>query len=208
MKLDKKDIQILRILQQNSRVSLKKLARKTSLPVTTVFNRIKKFEQNGLIKDDLKILYRELRVPKKPFKIYTTHELEEKYGEDWEIKASLDSKEPFWVVCHKREFYDKEDPERPGHYLNYDLIWPEGFGEGLSGSEREYEHEKIIRKIRRNGLNEKQYEQYLKIAKAGLLKPSAGAGMGIERFVRYVTGRKHIIEVQPFIRAPGKPVIL
>ena len=159
-------------------------------------------------KGDLEILGRELRVPKKPFKRYTTHELEEIYGDDWEMKASLESKEPFWVICHKREFYDKEDPERPGHYLNYDLIWPEGFGEGLSGSEREYEYEKIIRKIRRNGLNEKQYEQYLKIAKAGLLKPSAGAGIGIERFVRYVTGRKHIIEIQPFIRAPGKPVIL
>ncbi|MHA1667575.1 MAG: Lrp/AsnC family transcriptional regulator [Candidatus Heimdallarchaeaceae archaeon] len=60
MKLDKKDIQILRILQQNSRVSLKKLARKTSLPVTTVFNRIKKFEQNGLIKD-----YKAIIDPKK-----------------------------------------------------------------------------------------------------------------------------------------------
>ena len=61
------------------------------------------------------------------------------------MEAPKKEKYPFWVICHKREFYDKEDPERPGHYLNYDLIWPEGFGEALSG-------------------------EYLKIAKLGLLK--------------------------------------
>ena len=60
MKLDKKDIQILKILQQNSKISLKELSRKVSLPVTTVFNRIRKFEQNGLIKD-----YRAIIDPKK-----------------------------------------------------------------------------------------------------------------------------------------------
>jgi len=60
MKLDKKDIQILKILQRNSKISLKELARKVSLPVTTVFNRIRKFEQNGLIKN-----YRAILDPKK-----------------------------------------------------------------------------------------------------------------------------------------------
>lgn len=157
---------------------------------------------------DLALLKRNIEIPERPFKVYTTHELEERYGKDWELKASLDAREPFWAVCHKREFYDKEDPKRPGHYLNYDLIWPEGYGEALSGGEREHEYEVIIKKIRRDGLDEKPYEDYLEIAKEGLLKPSAGAGIGIERFVRFVTGRKHIYEVQPFIRTPGIPVVL
>lgn len=157
---------------------------------------------------ELERLGRELRVPTKPFKRYTTHELVEEYGEDWELKASKDHKEPFWVVCHKREFYDKEDPQRPGHYLNYDLIWPEGFGEALSGAEREHEYEVIVKKIKRDGLSVADYEDYLRVAEMGVLKPSAGAGIGVERFVRFLTGKKHVGEVQLFRRVPGEEVVL
>ncbi|MDK2982660.1 MAG: asparaginyl-tRNA synthetase [Thermococcaceae archaeon] len=41
--------------------------------------------------------------------------------------------EPFWITDISREFYDREDPERPGHFRNYDLILPEGYGEVSSG---------------------------------------------------------------------------
>ena len=64
---------------------------------------------NHLNREDLESLNRDLRMPRKPFDIYTSHELIETYGEDWEDKASQDHREPFWVICHKREFYDKED---------------------------------------------------------------------------------------------------
>ncbi|RLF06981.1 MAG: asparagine synthetase [Thermoprotei archaeon] len=158
--------------------------------------------------EELARLGRELEIPKKPFKVYTTHELEEVYGKDWEIPASKAERYPFWVICHKREFYDREDPERPGHYLNYDLIYPEGFGEALSGGEREWEYERIISRIRRDGLDERNYASYLEIAKKGLLIPSAGGGIGIERLVRYLTGKKHIGDIQVFRRVPGEEVIL
>ncbi len=159
-------------------------------------------------KEELELFERDLRVPKKPFKVYTTHEIRERYGDDWELPASREHKEPFWVIDHDREFYDREDPERPGHFRNYDLIYPEGFGEGLSGGEREWEYERILRRIKGDGLSPDSYKDFLEIAKRGLLKPSAGAGLGVERFLRFLVGAKHIKDVQVFPRVPGVEVLI
>jgi len=158
--------------------------------------------------EDLKLLNRELKIPRKPFKRYTSHEMVQKYGEDWEFAASLDHSEPFWVTCFKREFYDREDPERPGHYRNYDLIYPEGFGEALSGGEREWEYERIVSRIRRDGLELDRFRIYLEVARMGFLIPSAGAGLGIERFVRFLVGAKHIGDIQLFKRVPGEKILI
>jgi len=157
---------------------------------------------------ELEQLDRTLKIPKKPFKIYTTHEMEEKYGRDWEVKASKLHHEPFWVICHKREFYDREDPNKGGHYRNYDLVWPQGFGEALSGGEREWKYEKIIRRIKHDKLKLSMYKDFVKLAKLGFLKPSAGGGIGIERFVRFLTGVKHVGDVQLFRRVPGEMVVV
>lgn len=138
-----------------------------------------------------------------PFKVYSTHELAEKYGEDWEYAASMDHDQPFWVTCHKREFYDREDPEDPGHYLNYDLIYPFGFGEGLSGAEREFEFDQIKKRMGRDKLEMDIYASYLEEAKGGFV-PTAGAGFGIERLTRFLTGAKHVGDVQLFRRVPGE----
>jgi asparaginyl-tRNA synthetase len=158
-------------------------------------------------KDELGIWGREIRVPAQPFKAYCSHELEAKYGHDWESLASRLADEPFWVVCHKREFYDAEDLNRPGHYRNYDLVYPEGFGEALSGGEREWELERIMERIKRDELAPGGYEQYLRAARRGLV-PSAGAGLGVERLTRFLVGAPHVGDVQPFRRVPGEPVSL
>ena len=161
--------------------------------------------------DELRAIEAELEVPKRPFKVYTSHEIVERFGKYDDDAASREEKEPFWIICHKRGFYDREDPERPGHYRNFDLIWPLGFGEALSGGEREYEYEKIVSRIKRDGLpkhiDEKIYSTYLKLAKARLLKPSAGAGIGVERFLRFLVRAKHVGDVQLFRRVPGEKVI-
>jgi asparaginyl-tRNA synthetase len=157
--------------------------------------------------DELHILGRTLPAFSSPFSCYTTHELEEKYGADWETAASLAHSAPFWALCHRREFYDKEDPAEPGHYRNYDLIYPEGFGEALSGAEREYEYERIIARIGKDRLDAGRYAAYLELARDGML-PSAGGGFGIERLVRYITGAKHVGDVQLFRRVPGEQVIV
>ena len=54
--LDKKDIQILRIIQRNSKITTREIARQLNIPVTTVFTRIKKLEQKGIIKEYRAIL--------------------------------------------------------------------------------------------------------------------------------------------------------
>lgn len=142
---------------------------------------------------------------KPPFKIYSTGELAEKYGEDWEAEMSRSSTQPFWVTDHKREFYEKEDTGRPGHYLNYDLIYPLGFGEALSGGEREHEYPVITRKMGSDRLNMDVYKAYLSEAEKGLY-PSAGAGFGVERLTRFLTRSKHVGDVELFRRVPGEEI--
>jgi asparaginyl-tRNA synthetase len=77
------------------------------------------------------------------------------------------------------------------------------YGEVLSGAKREWEYAKILKKIERDKVNKDNYALLLKLAKQGKLKPSAGAGIGIERLVSWVTGVQHIAETQPFPRVPG-----
>lgn len=154
------------------------------------------------MKDELRILNRTLRIPETPFKVYKRRELEERCGENWQERIASESKDPVWVTDIPRQFYDYED-EETGEWRNFDLILPEGFGEVISGAEREYEYEKITRKLKRDGINVKQYQIMLDLSREGKLKPSAGAGLGVERFIAYLVGAKHVAEVQPFPRIPG-----
>lgn len=145
--------------------------------------------------------YDTLRVPKKPFKIYDKQELEEEYGADWETCVAMENRVPVWVTNIPREFYDFED-FTTGKWDNYDLFMPQ-YGEVLSGAKREWEYEKILKKIERDKINKDNYSLVLKLAKQGRIKPCAGAGIGMERIVGWLTGAKHIAETQPFPRVPG-----
>ena len=142
-----------------------------------------------------------------PFKRHFTWDLEKEYGKDWETPSSLAEQQPFWAISHKREFYDKEDPSRPGTYLNYDVIYPAGYGEGLSGAEREHEHAVLHKKIKEHDIGMNKYKAYLEHAKRGFI-PSAGAGIGMERLARFMTKSRHVSEVTLFKRVPGVPVNL
>jgi asparaginyl-tRNA synthetase len=142
-----------------------------------------------------------LKVPKTPFKIHDRVELEAKYGKDWETGITSDITEPVWVTNIPREFYDYED-FKTGKWDNYDLFLPQ-FGEVLSGAKREYEYKKILNKIERDQVKKENYALILKMAKESRLKPTAGAGIGMERLVGWISGVKHIAECQPFPRVPG-----
>jgi len=48
-KLDSKDIQILRIIQENCRLTSREIADEIDSPVTTVFAKMKRFEKLGLV---------------------------------------------------------------------------------------------------------------------------------------------------------------
>lgn len=155
------------------------------------------------MKEELTYLgrYDSLRIPGNPFRVYDREELESKYGSSWETRISLEAGDPVWVTNVPREFYDFEDFEK-GKWDNYDIILP-NYGEVLSGARREWEYSKIIRKMERDGVSKDNYELLLKLAKDGKLKPSAGAGIGIERLVSWIVGAKHIGETQPFPKIPG-----
>jgi len=154
----------------------------------------------------LKTFGREMHRFHTPFKVYRMQDVLAEYGS--EKALSMASEEPFWIIDISREFYDKEDEKNPGHFLNYDLILPEGYGEVLSGGEREHKYERISARLEDGHLSPAAFWPYLELARKGLLKPSAGGGIGVERFVRYITGRKHIEDVQVFPRVPGVPAII
>jgi asparaginyl-tRNA synthetase len=156
----------------------------------------------GKMKRQLLALDRDLTVPEIPFPVMKRRDLEFKYGSVWQDEAPQKLRSPFWVTDLPREFYDFED-DVSGEWRNYDLFLPEGYGEVISGAEREYEYSKILKKLERDRLRKEEYEIILRLARLKRLKPSAGAGLGIERFVAYVCGLKHVAEAQPFPRVPG-----
>jgi asparaginyl-tRNA synthetase len=145
--------------------------------------------------------YKSLKVPEKPFMIYDREELENMFGKKWENKLPSKISEPVWVVNIPREFYDFEDFEK-GFWDNFDLLLP-NYGEVLSGGRREWKYQKMIRKMERDGVKKESYDVLLRLARDGRIKPSAGAGIGIERLVSWVVGARHIGETQLFPKIPG-----
>jgi asparaginyl-tRNA synthetase len=166
-----------------------------------VFSEIKKN-----CKKQLEFFGRTLKIPETPFKRIAFEEAMDEFGKNFEVILSEKMEEPFWLIDipdWKREFYDKEDPKRPGILLDMDLIYPEGFGEGLSGGMRENEYEKIKERISRQKLDPNDYKLYLELAKLGL-PPSGGFGIGIERITRYICGLKHVKDATLFPKIPGE----
>lgn len=155
------------------------------------------------MRDELLFLgkYDAMTTPRIPFRVYDKTELEENYGKEWEPQILSQTEHPFWVINIPREFYDFED-FKSGKWDNYDLYLP-GYGEALSGARREFEYSKIKAKMDRDGVRKENYSLLLKLAKEGRLKPSAGAGIGIERLVSWIVGAKHIGETQIFPKIPG-----
>ncbi|MGI5216153.1 asparagine synthetase A [Plantactinospora sp. CA-290183] len=126
---------------------------------------------------------------------------------DWQGEEVLSAKasRPFFVVDYpkgSRGFYDREDPERPGVLRNFDLIAPEGYGELASGSEREHDYAAIVTRMRETGENPAKYGWYLDLARRGI-PASAGFGLGLERFTRYLTGRAAVWQAAAYPKLPG-----
>ena len=56
VKLDEKDLAILNLIQENSKLTANQIAKKTNTPITTVFAKIKRMEEMGIIKQYRAIL--------------------------------------------------------------------------------------------------------------------------------------------------------
>lgn len=98
-----------------------------------------------------------------------------------------------------KAFYMQPDPADERVVLCDDMIAPEGYGEIIGGSERIHDYELLKSKIEREGLPLEAFEWYLDLRRHGSV-PHAGFGMGLERFVAWVTGISHIREAIPFPR--------
>ncbi|SDC26366.1 asparagine synthetase A [Geotoga petraea] len=148
-----------------------------------------------------------LVIPKKNFKRIRVQDAIEKYGDSYEKILSANAKEPFWLIdipIMDREFYDKQNPNDPDFLLDFDLIYPFGYGEAISGGEREHEYDQIIKRMDLKGNSKNIFKDYLDLSKEGLLKPTAGCGIGIERLTRYILGLEHIEKARLFAKSPGK----
>jgi asparaginyl-tRNA synthetase len=98
-----------------------------------------------------------------------------------------------------KAFYMKENPEDPRTVLCDDLLAPEGYGEIIGGSQREDDYEKLLHRIREEELPEDAYRWYLDLRRYGGF-PHSGFGLGLERTVAWITGKRHIREFIPFPR--------
>lgn len=156
--------------------------------------------------EELEFFKRKLVVPKKPFRRIPYREAYDRYGANFEVIVSQEHEEPVWIIDiarEAREFYDREDPARPGTLVDMDLVYPEGFGEALSGGEREHTRERIEKRMAMSGLNFADFELYLACAAQGL-PPSAGFGIGIQRLTRFLCGLKRIEDGVLFPKVPGE----
>lgn len=167
---------------------------------------------------DLASLGRELTASGAPYKRMTHREAvdllrskgyESEYSQElsWSAEEAISGMfdSPFFVYDYpkgSRGFYDREDPEHPGILRDFDMIYPEGFGEAASGAERETDYEIVTRKMRSNGEDPESYEWYMEMLKSGVPQ-TAGFGIGVERLTRYICGLRSIWAARPFPKVAG-----
>jgi asparaginyl-tRNA synthetase len=123
-------------------------------------------------------------------------------GGDDETLLAKEYDRPVFVYNYPRQvkaFYMKENPEDPRTVLNNDCLAPEGYGEIIGGSQREDDYDKLLARIKEQGLDPEAYRWYLDLRKYGTFVHS-GFGMGIERTVAWICGIPHIREAIAFPR--------
>ncbi len=123
-------------------------------------------------------------------------------GGDAETLLAKQYDRPVFVFNYPKQvkaFYMKENPDDPRTVLNNDCLAPEGYGEIIGGSQREDDYEKLVARIRGEGLPEDAYSWYLDLRKYGTFV-HAGFGLGVERTVAWICGVPHIREAIAFPR--------
>ena len=78
-----------------------------------------------------------------------------------------------------------------------------GFGEALSGGERECELDRIYSRLDRDGIPRAKFARYLEEVEKGVPR-SAGFGIGIERLTRFICGLDSIEDARLFPKSPGR----
>ena len=123
-------------------------------------------------------------------------------GGDDETLLAREYDRPVFVYNYPRgvkAFYMKENPDDPRTVLNNDCLAPEGYGEIIGGSQREDDHDRLLARIKEQGLDPEAYRWYLDLRKYGTFVHS-GFGLGVERTVAWICGIPHIREAIAFPR--------
>lgn len=123
-------------------------------------------------------------------------------GGDEETAIAEEFDKPVMVERYPRKmkaFYMQPDPENPDVVLCDDMLAPEGYGEIIGASERIWDKELLIERIKEFGLDVESYSWYLDLREYGSV-PHSGFGMGIERVVAWIAGLEHVREAIPFAR--------
>ena len=129
-----------------------------------------------------------------------------KWGDDLgaedEALIVADYERPVFVMNYPKEakaFYMKENPDDPRTVLCDDCLAPEGYGEIIGGSQREDDYDKLVERIKEEGLPMDAYGWYIDLRRYGTFTHS-GFGLGLERTVAWICGLQHIREVIAFPR--------
>jgi len=129
-----------------------------------------------------------------------------KWGDDLgaedESLLVADYDRPIFVINYPKEakaFYMKENPADPRTVLCSDMLAPEGYGEIIGGSQREDDLDRMIQRIKEEGLPIEAYNWYLDLRRYGTFVHS-GFGLGLERTVAWICGIPHIREAIAFPR--------
>jgi asparaginyl-tRNA synthetase len=123
-------------------------------------------------------------------------------GAEDETLLVQDYETPVFVCNYPKDakaFYMKENPADPRTVLCDDCLAPEGYGEIIGGSQREDDHDRLLARIRQEGLPVDAYGWYLDLRKYGTFVHS-GFGLGLERTVAWICGTPHIRESTAFPR--------
>lgn len=126
----------------------------------------------------------------------------EDFGGDEETILASQFDKPVMVTrfpASFKAFYMQPDPENPETVLGLDLLAPEGYGEIIGGSQRIHDHDLLLSRIQQHNLPVEAFQWYLDVRKYGAF-PHSGFGMGIERFVAWMTGLTHLRETIPYPR--------
>ncbi len=81
-----------------------------------------------------------------------------------------------------------------------DVLFPK-IGEIIGGSQREENLDKLMARIKENGMGTETLEWYIDTRRFGSAEHS-GFGLGFERLLLFVTGMANIRDVIPFPRTP------
>ncbi|HEY5062549.1 MAG TPA: asparagine--tRNA ligase [Gemmatimonadaceae bacterium] len=126
----------------------------------------------------------------------------EDLGAEDESLLVADYDRPVFVTNYPKAakaFYMKENPADPRTVLCDDCLAPEGYGEIIGGSQREDDYDKLLLRIKEEGLPVEAYDWYLDLRKYGTFT-HAGFGLGLERTVAWICGLPHIREASAFPR--------